>query len=570
MRYWLWVAVCVVSLGAGALRAQASVTLNTPVAIHELVLLAYEIDFSTATGPQWVEFTGVANAGEARATLIDVDGPFNGNTESWDAHSGSSFNLGMDAPFYTGVHMFVIATETRTGSTSANLSGTLSLPGLPAGAITSLGTVVLREERLELHSAFERGVMRLHEYSQPGITNYRFDVDYGATSQAAEIDFRVRGNGLNDVRLFEVTAAGTRQQIGQYDADPSGELEEWTVAQTSSRSGIVTFEVDVDVATAGGNVDWLATVSNNVRVVPIKERRQNFTATITDGIERMLRFRVDYGPTARTAKVRLSVSRVAGNEAVSVSLIDLDTSTETADFTADTVLVNTSGEFKAELITGQHTGVREFIVALKHNNLGATAATAMDGTLRVILPDSGGLSSEGTAEYDAAAAGPAVLFSRAALLHEGGLSAGVYSRAVRADFGGGGATDFSVFLQGQGVQSMSVYRVEGSNETLLFNQGGGTGNTVGTSALLNAPAGTGLVTLRVDVLALANANVEWSLFVPSEVTLSDAPTPRAPSPGAGSGGGGCLAAAGTGLAAWLLPVIAGVWWQRRRRARAAG
>ena len=256
----------------------------------------------------------------------------------------------------------------------------------------------------------------------------------------------------------------------------------------------------------------------------------NINDSVSDMNERLFKFDVDFGPTAQSVTVTLTIQATSGTSGLDVNLVDLDelaangtTNAIANDFDSGT------GSMTLNLTTPTYSGVHQFAVQLRtdsgvgtspfNGDLGASAlatgAITQTGSLTIPF---------GTGYFD--------------LLDRGGrnviqnTAAGTFTRDVQVDFG---SVPQAITFWVQAIYfedgTLEIYEVPAAGgETLLNTLTLNTGNGWEDEINLTTSIRSGIVTLRFKIQAtMANFHI-WQLILPGVVASV--------SSGGGSGGGG--------------------------------
>jgi hypothetical protein len=511
----------------GTLAAQA--TANIPMSVvtddNEAILL-YNIDFTGSTTEQTITVTGTSTGDTLRVAVLSLDNMFYDPTlNPYAEETGTPFNVQITTPdSFDGVHQVVVVMSTESGAPGdfSTFSGEIEVTGVGTNAITYVDGILIPYDLDQVRSVYDRALLFETEDMDAGTNIQRFEVDFGTTAVEADILFIVEGDGFDTagITLYEIDEFGARDQLVNFQ--PTGdEVDEGDVISTSSRTGRVRFEVEVETL-AGAEFHWIAIFSSNVEVVDISRHEIQFGTTFSGDTNRIHRFRIDHGVTPRAAHIRVWASHHSGSDDIDVFLIELDTLAEEGVMVQTALDLSPSGEEQFKHITEEYTGIREYVVVFEHDDGDAAGTSIVNASISALLMSPGNITSAGAVSDSSPPGRLRVFFDRVAFFDDGGQEDGEYSRRFRVDVGPTQNLEFGVLLAAGGVDYVEFHVIDGDGiETLIQRIDATSGSIPEGTHLLDAGVQEGRVTIQVSWEVSDDPNgIFWAAFFPSSMNVS--------------------------------------------------
>jgi MYXO-CTERM domain-containing protein len=560
-------AAALLALCASCIGAQSSADVDTEIQGYQSVLRVYEIDFTGSTAEHNITFTGSATGSSVTVSLLDLDGKFrNGPTPSAE-DAGTNFSLTVRTPAaYSGPQTFVLSISITDAQPTATtrVQGTLRASDLPDSSIQLRDETIAPFAGGHMRTVADRAIWFQGLFHFGQTLKYRFAADFGPTPRRARMITELRGEALEErgLELFEVDPQGGLQPLLTLTGE-GGTYAAEGLTQTSERAGLVTFEVHLRLQNAAVGpllADWQILFNDKAVVQPLAYQQAQFSTSLDRDETGYYLVRVDHGDNPAAVGLRVQGARQAGVNNVTMGVFDLEVLSTTGSTGASAF----SGEFVAEgstpfegaFQTGEHSGVRDYLVYFVLPQGGDPRTVVLDLVVSAYLPDGASLKYHG-AHRTGEKGDLKLMFNRIAAI-SGPLTEGRHDFEFPADFGTGQRIQFAPFLWVTFAQFMAIDIVDGN----------GVAHSVVTS-----PYGTpifepqdsgffaGRVTVRVTmVLAAGGGEADCLMFFPKSVPIGT--SPKAPE----GDNGGCTTGQGpspTLLAALMLLAIL----SRRRKAQ---
>lgn len=256
-------------LFAGALSAQATISIGGTVNDNEQDLYLYDVDFGTPGQSITLTLTIAATGGSSGldATLVDMDelaqnGSATGTASDFNAGTGT-ITVNMTTPTYSGVHQFAVMLVTDSSNGPSPYSGDLSTTSLNTGDITLAGFTTLPDTP-GYEDLLGRGARYVIQNSATGTFTRDLQVDFGTVAQAITFFFQgfsLGGDGTMEVH--EVLGGGTENLLQTVTLNSTTGWGEEYNPTTSSRSGSVTLRIKI-IATDTNFYFWQLVVPGTV------------------------------------------------------------------------------------------------------------------------------------------------------------------------------------------------------------------------------------------------------------------------------------------------------------------
>ena len=243
----------------------------------------------------------------------------------------------------------------------------------------------------------------------------------------------------------------------------------------------------------------------------------NVSGTVQDNAENYHLIDIDFGTTPQSISLSLAINATGGTSGLDVSLVDLDelalngtaTSIDSADDPG-------TGVINVSLTTPTYSGVHQFIVLVSTD--AANGPSPYSGTLTSPDLNAGDMVQTG---FQVHVPGPGyfTLLGRSAVFGQDVNAAVTVSRTVQIDFG---TTPQAItfWIQGVGFADgeVEVYEVPESGTPTLLGSVSGTGFWEVDDNFTTSTR-TGVVTLRMDIIASAASIYAWRIVTPGTVAI---------------------------------------------------
>jgi hypothetical protein len=248
--------------------------------------------------------------------ILDIDDKYNAGAhdEAGGSHAGSGVcNVSLLTDVRSGVHPFLVIVQTFQPGDSV-FNGHIDID---AGGITPNGLMQSMRVHDGLFIPFGHYAAFNEDFTTQANFTTNVTVDYGSTAQAMTLRFEGIGSGVNEVRLYDVTAGDVL--VKTLYAPMTGNMTTWEWVTTASHSGEVQFRIEVEGNGSAGSIFWAMwlpeTVSatggsgDGVPVPPKNQKNHNSGGGCVAGAEGKLAALALLGVLAMLASLRVLRSR---------------------------------------------------------------------------------------------------------------------------------------------------------------------------------------------------------------------------------------------------------------------
>lgn len=281
----------------------------------------------------------------------------------------------------------------------------------------------------------------------------------------------------------------------------------------------------------------------------------NITGTVQDDAENYHLIDINFGTTPQSIALSLAINATGGTSGLDVSLVDLDELALAGTVTSiDGGSDPGTGVINLSLTPPVYSGIHQFIVLVSTDDI--NGPSPYSGTLT--SPDlNAGDMVQAALQVHVPRPGYFTLLGRSAVFGQDVNAAVTISRTVQIDFGAVPQA-ITFWIQGVGFADgeVEVYEIPETGTPALLGSVSGTGFWEAEDNLTTT-ARSGVVTLRMDIIASAASIYAWRIVTPGTVSVL---APQGGGGGSKSDGCSTTDSRGTGLLALFaaLAILAAV------------